>query len=55
VAGYLDTYATKTATVDVSITSAHLRRLQTAITDLDLRARVAAPVTGNDEFKLLGH
>jgi hypothetical protein len=54
VAGYLAKYATKTATDDMPITSAHARRLQTTNADLDLRARVAALAGGTTEFKLLG-
>ena len=51
---YLAHYATKTATDDVAPTTAHARRLQTTIADLDLRAQVAA-LGGISEFKLLGH
>jgi hypothetical protein len=55
VSGYLAKYSTKTASDDVAITTAHGRRLQITIADLDLRARVFALGRGPSEFKLLGH
>jgi hypothetical protein len=57
VAGYLAKYATKTATDDTTVTTAHHRRLQTTIADLDLRARVASLTTSPESsaYELLGH
>jgi hypothetical protein len=55
VAGYLAKYATKTATDDVALTTAHGRRLEATVADLDLRAQVAALGTGTSAYELLGH
>jgi len=55
VAGYLAKYSTKTASDDVATTTAHHRRLQTTIADLDLRAQVATLGTGSSPYRLLGH
>jgi len=48
VAGYLAQYSTKTASDDVATTTAHHRRLQATIADLDLRAQVAALGSGHN-------
>ena len=55
VAGYLAKYSTKTATDDVATTTAHHRRLQATIADLDLRAQVATLASGDSPYELLGH
>ncbi len=55
VAGYLAKYSTKTASDDVATTTAHYRRLQTTIADLNLRAHVATLTTGTSPYSLLGH
>ena len=55
VAGYLAKYSTKTATDDTTTTTAHGRRLQAAIADLNLRAKVATLGSGNGPYELLGH
>jgi hypothetical protein len=55
VAGYLAKYSTKSATDDVASGTAHHRRLQATIADLDFRARVATFATGSNSYELLGH
>jgi hypothetical protein len=55
VAGYLAKYSTKTASDDVATTTAHHRRLQATIADLDLRAQVATLGNGRGPYVLLGH
>ncbi len=55
VAGYLAKYSTKTASDDVATTTAHHRRLQATIADLNLRAQVATLATGRSPYELLGH
>lgn len=55
VAGYLAKYATKTGSDDIVTTTAHHRRLQATIADLDLRGRVATLDTGRSPYELLGH
>ena len=55
VAGYLAKYSTKTASDDVPATTAHHRRLQATIADLDLRARVAGLGADGGPYRLLGH
>jgi hypothetical protein len=55
VAGYLAKYSTKTASDDVATTSAHHRRLQATIADLDLRAQVATLGDDDSPYRLLGH
>jgi hypothetical protein len=56
VAGYLAKYATKTATDDTVGTTAHHRRLQAVVADLDLRARIASFTTSPESsaYELLG-
>ncbi|GAA1826975.1 hypothetical protein JOF54_001841 [Microlunatus capsulatus] len=55
VAGYLAKYSTKTASDDVATSTAHHRRLQATIADLNLRAQVATLATGRSPYELLGH
>jgi hypothetical protein len=54
VAGLPAKYSTKTATDDVPTTTAHHRRLQATIADLNLRAQVATLTTGQSPYELLG-
>jgi hypothetical protein len=57
VAGDLAKYSTKTASDDVATATAHGRRLQATITDLNLRAQLAALTTSPEAgvYELLGH
>jgi hypothetical protein len=54
VADYLAKYSTKSASDDVATSSAHHRRLQATIADLEVRARVATLGDDSGPYRLLG-